>query len=141
MECNISLSPEFIKQGMVLYVPDIQVADGNPHYWIILNKEIDVTDPVLYLIATSKSEKVEMYCRKVNPKMLNSLVRLEIEDEEFLTKKTILNCNEVKMIELRRLNGRDIKYISQLTNETINKVVIAVDCSVKVRVEYKKMIV
>ena|SRR6056297_1335127 len=141
MAYNLLLSPEFLEQGMVLYVAHPQIAEGNPHYWVVLNKEIDDSDPVLYLIATSKIDRVENYCKKVNPKLLNSLVFLNPVEESLLTKDTVLNCNEVKPISLRQLNKLEVKYKGKLKEETIRKVIIAVEASVRVEVELKKKIV
>jgi len=138
---NLLLSPEFLEQGMVLYVAHPQIAEGNPHYWVVLNKEIDESDPVLYLVATSKIDKVESYCKKVNPKLLNALVCLNAEEEALLTKDTVLNCNEVNPISLRQLNKLEVKYKGKLKEETIRKVIIAVNASVRVKVELKKKIV
>jgi len=141
MAYNLLLSPEFLEQGMVLYVAHPQIAEGNPHYWVVLNKNIDESDPVLYLIATSKIDRVENYCKKVNPKLLNSLVFLNPVEESLLTKDTVLNCNEVKPISLRQLNKLEVKYKGKLKEETIRKVIIAVEASVRVEVELKKKIV
>lgn len=135
------LSTEFLEQGMVLYVAHPQIAGGNPHYWVVLNKEIDESDPVLYLVATSKIDKVKSYCKKVNPKLLNALVCLNAEEEALLTKDTVLNCNEVNPISLRQLNKLEVKYKGKLKEETIRKVIIAVNASVRVKVELKKKIV
>jgi len=141
MEYNLLLSTEFLEQGMVLYVAHPQIAEGNPHYWVVLNKEIDESEPVLYLIATSKIDRVENYCKKVNPKLLNSLVFLNPGEENLLTKDTVLNCNEVNPISLRQLNKLEVKYKGKLKEETIRKLIIAVNASVRVKIELKKKIV
>ena len=83
--------------------------DAPPHFYI--NVPIDDDSSLLLCIITSKIEKRKKHCAKANRKALKSLVYVDNKTLEFLSKESIVDCNEADIVNKIELQKRiDPKY-------------------------------
>jgi len=89
----------------IIYFKDSTHDEGvNPHYHFVIAPS-DPADFVICLI-TSKVEKREAYYGRVNKKAVESLVKVNGSVLAFLTKPSIIDCNQAELIRRADLTKR-----------------------------------
>lgn len=91
-----------IQPGSVYYFPEEKFSSSNSHYFVVLNID-PLSDEVLLLVcASSQVEKVKEYCASLQLSK-KTLVIVSPEEYECFTKKTIFNCNDLKIKTIQQL--------------------------------------
>jgi hypothetical protein len=81
---------------MVFYFKDMDVSENIPHYFVIINKNIQ-NSPILVLpVSTSQIEKRQLFYEKCN---FNKKCLVIVEPQEvnnILSKISAFDCNQIK---------------------------------------------
>ena len=135
-----------LKQGTVFRLKgDIPFESDKYHIFIVLNNEPQ-SDTVLLLVnGTSKVEKKLQILHHIYRDNANrTSVIIEANSYQFITKQTIIDCNEVKTININAINfnSDDFKPIvsDELSQSDIDKVINAVLNSTNVSDHIKQKI-
>lgn len=121
-----------LKPGAVFLVSVNTIADGIPHYWIILNDCMKDNDEVVFLIASSKIEEAQKWCSKNNPPLSrDSLVFINDDEYEPFTKQTILNCHRIYSMPFLRfiLSVEVLEMCNPIPNHILRRVYSAIKVS------------
>lgn len=119
------MSPNFeqlrklvLRCGSVFYGHIPGVVSEKRHYIFLLNENAREDADYALVVASSKVEKVD-YMRKIFG--YDTIAEIPPGTEPFLDKPTFVNCNDVKLINIRFIKGKfdcgDLKCL----NETLSK--------------------
>lgn len=120
-----------LKQGSIFRLKgDTPFESEDYHIFIVLNHSPQPNEMLLLVNGTSKVEKKKAILSKIyHTDVENTTVVLEANSYSFITKPTIIDCNDVKMVDLNTINfnSNDIKPITsdELSEEDINKIISA----------------
>ena len=120
-----------LKQGSVFRLKgDTPFKSEDYHIFVVLNYSPQSDEALLLVNGTSKVGKKKAILSKIYPSEVEqTTVILEANSYSFITKQTIIDCNDVKMVDLNVINfsSNDIKPItsSELSREDIGKIVSA----------------
>lgn len=115
-----------------------------PHFYVIIPVN-DVTD-LIFSIITSKVEKREKYYSIKNPKAVNSLVKIDPAIFSFLSKDSVIDCNQTQIFsknEFKNKINRKHNFIIKSANITfslLSEIKVAIKNSPLVKGSIKKLI-
>lgn len=89
----------------ILYFKDITHEEGVPPHYHFIIAPADPADFVICLI-TSKVEKRESYYGRVNKKAAECLVKIDDSTLSFLSKSSVIDCNQAELIRRADLMKR-----------------------------------
>ncbi len=121
-----------LKQGSIFRLKgDTPFKSEDYHIFVVLNRLPQPGEALLLVNGTSKVEKKKAILSKIySADVKHTTVILEANSYSFITKQTIIDCNDVKMVDLNviNFNSNDIKPITsgELSEEDINRIVSAV---------------
>lgn len=102
-----------LREGTVYYFAHHTLSSPEPHYFIVVNSEPLAQKVLLLSVVTSKVEAVKLR-RKA---CLETVVELTPVDFDVLTKPSIVDCNDLKEIQLARFSAdfgaNKIKYFDK----------------------------
>lgn len=83
-----------LRQGSVYYRQDHALTSPEPHYFIVLSRDIGREADIILTVVTSQVEKCKHRARqlKLAPE---SLVEIAVGEHPNLSKPSIVNCNEI----------------------------------------------
>lgn len=122
---------ETLKPGAVYYFANNDFDTDEPHYFVILNKDIKITESesLITVCATSKVDKKKNYVIK-RGFPLTTLCILNNSDCNFLSKETVFNGNstyEFTILALfNKLKSKEIKRIDSVNEIVLGKLRSAV---------------
>ena len=143
------MSPNFnqlrqliLRCGSVFYGHIAGITSPEPHYIILLNGNPMLDENFARVVASSRIERIEYFERRFGK---DTIVRLPFGVEKFFKKETFINCNDVKLLQVKYIEG---KYKSgelhcldgQLTSGTIQKIIQSVRNSKTVSDEVKALL-
>lgn len=110
----MKLPPKLILEGIkdfavLLYKDTQHDIAAPPHFFLIF----PITDDPFFAVAiiTSQIERKESYYGQANPKALASLVRIGSGTFPFLSRESVIECNQTEMLSVEELTRRiDPKY-------------------------------
>lgn len=85
-----------LKPWMVFYFKDVEISEHVPHYFVIINKDIQ-NSPVLVLpVSTSQIEKRVAYYERCSFDKKCLVIIEPCETNSILSKKSAFDCNQVQ---------------------------------------------
>lgn len=135
-----------LKQGTVFRLKGpIPFPSDDYHVFVVLNYDPQSDELLLLVNGTSKVEKKLQYLRRVYQENTSKTsVILEADSYHFISKRTIIDCNEVKTINLNSIdfNTNALKAITsdELSDNDIDRIVTSVLNSTNVPAYIKQKI-
>ena len=129
-----------LRAGSVFYFQARELSSGEPHFFVVVNREPITTKLLLLTIVTSKVDKVRLR----NRERLNTVV--EISPREFSEFKVLsaVDCNVVLEKPLAELAGlvkrKEVRYHKDLPPELFSKIKSAIQASPLVADEIKLLL-
>lgn len=128
--------------GSVFYGPIASLTSPEPHFIILLNENPATDNKFALVVASSKIKRVDFLRKKFG---YDTIAEIEIGTESFFKKPTYINCNDVKLLEIKyirgKYNSRDLKYLNETMSETnLKQLVKCVRNSSVVSEEMKKLL-
>ena len=126
MSPNFNLLRKFVLRcGSVFYGHIAGITSPEPHYVILLNEAPHSDSSFALVVASSRVERVELLRRRFGA---DTIAEIEVGTEPFLTKPTYINCNDVKMLEVKYIREkyecRQLKCLDEALSETSLKQII-----------------
>ncbi|MGA3266862.1 MAG: hypothetical protein ABSE16_08565 [Verrucomicrobiota bacterium] len=102
IDLKLRLTP---REGSIYYFAERHLTSPEPHYFIVVNSEPLVQQVLVLSVVTSKVEEVKRR-RKACPE---TLVDLAPDIFDVLNKPSIVDCNDLKQIQLAEFNARFVR--------------------------------
>lgn len=140
------MSPNFsqlrklvLRCGSVFYGHIAGITSSEPHYIILLNDKPITDDSFVLVVASSRVERVGFLRRQFGA---NTIAEIELGTEDFLPKPTYINCNDVKLLEVKyikeKYDCRQLKCLDSSMSEGNLKQIISCVRNSRVVSEEKK---
>ena len=136
-----------LKQGTVFRLKgQIPFPSDNYHVFVVLNYEPKSDELLLLVNGTSKVEKKLQYLHRIyQENATKTSVIIEAGSYRFISKQTIIDCNEVKAINLNSIDFSTdvVKAITndELSDYDINRIITSVLNSTNVPAYIKQKII
>jgi hypothetical protein len=134
-----------LKPGVVYYFSDSSFDSNEPHYFVVLNTKIEITEEerLIAICATSQVTKKQEYISKRKlPE--STLCILNGADCSFLKKETAFNGNTVHEFTImslyNKLVSKEIKKIKNINEDVLKKLRSAVIASPEVSPDIKTLV-
>lgn len=128
MDILKSLRSLQLVQGSIIYIQDEAVANGDPHYWLILNKS-DGDEETLHIVCSSNILEAERWCKGKDPLEGEALIVVEPSEETGFTLDTVINCYRIRKVKRQEILEKGFKfkgilpdYYLKRTIETIQRI-------------------
>ena len=144
VDIPISLDISTIDSFSLCLFKDTHHAKNAPHHYYIIIPT-DTSYCFVICLISSQIEKRVSYYTKNNQKCLQSLVMLDGSELKFLTKPSVIDCNNAEYVHKRELLQRIAPGTYKKINENIptelrEKIIAAIDSSPKVKPFVKQSI-
>ena len=111
-----------IREGAVYYVSVEEIANGDPHYYVILNSSFAQGSHIIMVLATSQiAKKREYIALRELPEC--TLVVIQKSEYPHFSKETAFNCNEVHVRTMeyliQKLRNGELKTFQEDIREEI----------------------
>lgn len=131
-----------LRSGSVFYGHIASITSSEPHYIILLNRAPFEDADFALVVASSRVERVERLKKLFGE---NTIAEIEIGKEKFLSKNTYINCNDVKLMPVKYIQGKydndELCCLNeQLSSETLSVIVQCVKNSNSVSEEIKNLL-
>jgi hypothetical protein len=94
-----------LREGSVYYFTERSLRSAEPHYFIVVNSKPIAQELLLLGVVTSKVAEVKQR-RRDSP---GTVVEISPRDFEIFTKLSIVDCNDLKQVQLAEFNARFIR--------------------------------
>jgi hypothetical protein len=94
-----------LREGSVYYFTERSLTSAEPHYFVVVNSNPIGQELLLLGVVTSKVAEVKQRRRD----SAESLVEISPRDFEIFRKLSIVDCNDLKQIQLVEFNGRFLR--------------------------------
>jgi hypothetical protein len=129
-----------LRAGSVYYFQSRELSSGEPHFFVVVNREPITTKLILLTIVTSKVDKVRFRNRE-RPDTVVEIAPKEYGEFKFLS---AIDCNVILEKPLAELAGlvrrKEVRYHKDLTPEVFAKVKLAILASPLVADELKALL-
>ena len=132
-----------LKQGFVFWMKgDKPFRSDAYHMFVVLNYEPAIGDALILVNGTSQVDKQLEYLRRTRVDVEATTVILEVGAYDFITKRTLFNCNSVKEININNIPvNNDMRFIGgELSEEDVMRLIRAVMASRNVLIRHKLML-
>lgn len=85
-----------LKPWMVFYFKDVEVSEHIPHYFVIINQNIQDAPVLVLPVSTSQIEKRKEYYKRCNFDSRCLVIVESHESNDILSKTSAFDCNQVK---------------------------------------------
>ncbi len=79
--------------------------DAPPHFYIIIPVN-EASDLILSMITSKISSRVKYYSNTNKPEAVNSLVKINKETFSFLTRESVVECNQAEVIPKGQMKNK-----------------------------------
>ena len=94
-----------LREGSVYYFTERSLTSAEPHYFIVVNSNPIAQELLLLGVVTSKVAEVKQRRRG----SAETLVEISPRDFEIFRKLSIIDCNDLKQIQLVEFNARFVR--------------------------------
>ena len=94
-----------LREGSVYYFTERSLTSAEPHYFVVVNSNPIEQELLLLGVVTSKVAEVKQRRRD----SAESLVEISPRDFEIFRKLSIVDCNDLKQVQLVEFNGRFLR--------------------------------
>ena len=91
-----------LREGSIYYFADRSLTSTEPHYFIVVNSNPIKQEVLLLSVVTSQVDAIKLRRKDCS----ETLVELNPQICEALTKPSIVDCNDLKKVELADFNER-----------------------------------
>ena len=143
------MSPNFrelktfvLRCGAVFYGHIAGITSAEPHYVFLLNAAPRTDSFYALVVASSRVEHVERLRKRFGQ---DTIAEIPIGTEPFLSKPTFVNCNDVKLLEVKyiqdKYDNRELKLVDDFLSEaTLKKIIQCVRNSPVVSEDKKRLL-
>ena len=94
-----------LREGSVYYFTERSLTSAEPHYFVVVNSNPIGQELLLLGVVTSKVAEVKQRRRD----SAETVVQISPRDFEIFRKLSIVDCNDLKQIQLVEFNGRFLR--------------------------------
>jgi hypothetical protein len=94
-----------LREGSIYYFTERSLTSAEPHYFVVVNSNPIAQELLLLGVVTSKVAEVRQRRRD----SAESLVEISPRDFEIFRKLSIVDCNDLKQIQLVEFNARFVR--------------------------------
>lgn len=132
-----------LKSGAVFYFAEETFSSDEPHFFIVLNKN-PLGDSVIFMVSTtSKVEERTNWAERAGVSA-ETLVKVDGSRCSFLTKSSVMNCNDIVRKPLQSLidkfQNRELGLKGEVSDEVLSEIISGVKKSPLVD-EYTKELI
>jgi hypothetical protein len=129
-----------LRAGSVYYFQSRELSSGQPHFFIVVNRDPIATKLLLLTIVTSKVDKVRIR----NRERTHTVVEISPKEYDEFKVLSAVDCNVVLEKSLSELAGlvrrKEVRYHKDLSPETFGKIKAAILASPLVADELKLLL-
>ncbi len=118
-----------LEQGYTYYFMEESFSSDDPHYFVILNSNLDEADDIYFVNATSQIVKVRDR-QSILGRRPDSYVEVKKEDCSFLTKDSIFDCNSVtkksKQSLIDKVSNEELGLVGSIDQNILDKIIAGV---------------
>lgn len=115
-----------LEQGFTYYFPEESFKSAEPHYFVILNKNPNKDNYIIFVNATSRIEKTKRI-QKLHKLPVESFVKVRARECSCLKKDSIFNCNSVLKKSTQslvdKLNDNNLKFKGKMPEMILQKLI------------------